>query len=199
VRSPLRRAEGMLPRFRRRTACRLLAAGFLTGVSCWFFGLDAWRAILSGCSVTAAGLVLSLRSVVPEPRHLAWTPGAPARQRGSRSDVANLSRSLHSGWGYVDLDAQERLQSLVRRRLLLDDGLDLDRADQRSAIERRIGAKSYRLLTQRQDGVPTLRGLISCLDALEATDSAHYSPPRPRLRDELPTILFSLRRKHARR
>lgn len=196
VRTSGRRLNEMLLPLGRRAAWRLLGAGFLVGVICWYFGLDAWRAILSGCSVTAAGWVLSSGSSAPDSRHLGWRSGRRARQRGSRSDVASLSSSLHAGWGYVDPVAQERLQSLARRQLLLVEGLDLDRADQRSAIERRIGAESYGVLTGGQGRMPTLRELISCLDALDATDSTHNPAPQPRARrwGPLPTIPFSLGR-----
>ncbi|MGH2861939.1 MAG: hypothetical protein ACRDLT_10610 [Solirubrobacteraceae bacterium] len=164
-----------------RAAVRLVGAGVLIGVVCWFFGLDAWRASLSGCSVTVAGLVLLSGSSDPDSRDLGWRRSGRARQRGSRSDVASLSSLLHPGWGYVDVVAFERLQSLVRRRLLLE-GLDLDQADQRSAIERRIGPETYGVLAGRQGRVPTLRALISCLDALDETDSTHYPAPQPRAR-----------------
>lgn len=183
----------MLLPLSRRAAGTLVGAGFLAGVFCWFFGLDAWRASLSGCSVAAAGWVLLSASSGPSSRHLGWRSGMRARQRGSRSDVAILSRSLRVGWGYVDPDAKERLQSVARLHLLLAEGLDLDRAGQRSEIERRIGAEAYGMLTGRQSRMPTLQEVVSCLDAL---DSNHYPAPLTRVRrwGPLPAIPVSLRR-----
>ena len=189
-----RRLKEMLHLPGRRATIEILGAAFLIAAICWYFGVDAWHAILLGCAITVTALAVLVGSSAPDALELSWRPGKRARREGSRSDVANLSGSLRSGWGYVGLTAERKLQQIARRRLALE-GLDLGNADHRSAIEQRIGAASYRVLVRPHGRLPRLRGLVSCLDALDAIDSTHYPapPPRPR-RWDLPRIPFSLGR-----
>lgn len=178
---PNQQLNEMLDRHSRRETGRILGAGFLIAAICWYFGVDLWHAILLGCAITVASLVLVVGASARDARNRGWRPGKRARRAGSRSDVANLSSSLRGGWGYVGLTAEEQLQQIARRRLALE-GFDLDNAEHRSAIERRIGAEAYRALVSSQGRVPKLRALLDCLDALDAIDEAHYPAPRPRAR-----------------
>ena len=175
----------------RREMIEIFGAGFLIAVLCWYFGVDAWHAILLGCAITVTALALLVGSSAPDALDLSWRPGKRASREGSRSDVANLSSSLRSGWGFVGLTAERQLQQIARRRLAVE-GLDLRNADHRSAIEQRIGAPAYRVLVSPAGRLPRLRSLISCLDALDAIDSTHYPAPQQRARRwDLPGIPFS--------
>lgn len=182
----------------RRETGKILGAGCLIALICWYFGVDIWHAILLGCAITVIALALVVGSSAPDARDLSWHPGERERREGSRSDVANLASSLRGGWGFVGLTAERQLQQIARRRLALE-GLDLDNAAHRPAIERRIGARTYRLLVRSKRRVPTLRALVRCLDTLDAIDSTHYPAPQPRARRrDPPRIPFSLGRPRAR-
>jgi hypothetical protein len=194
-----RQLIGMLHLPSRRETIEILGAGLLIAVLCWYFGVDAWHAILLGCAITVTALALLVGSSAPDALDLSWRPGKHARREGSRSDVANLSSSLRSGWGFVGLTAERQLQQIARRRLALE-GLDLKNADHRSAIEQRIGTRAYRVLVSPAGRLPSLRALLNCLDALDAIDSTHYPAPQPRARRwDLPGIPFSLGRARERR
>ena len=178
----------------RRQVRETLGAGFGIALICWYFGVDVWHAVLLGCAITVTALALLVGSSAPDSLDLSWRPGRRAHREGSRSDVANLSSSLRSGWGFVGLTAERQLQQIARRRLALE-GLDLKNADHRPAIESRIGTRAYRALVSTQGRVPTMRTLLHCLDALDAIDSTHYPAPQPRARRwDLPVIPFSLGR-----
>ncbi len=164
----------------RQATRKILGAGFLLAVICWYFGVDVWHAILLGAAITVIALALLIGYSAPDSRDLSWRPGMRVRREGSRSEIADLSASLHGGWGYVGLAAQERLQQIARRRLALE-GLDLNNAEHRAAIERRIGAGAYRALASSNGRVPRLRTLLSCLDVLDALDSTRYPAPQPRV------------------
>jgi hypothetical protein len=178
---PDRRLNEMLQLPSRRETAEILGCAFVAAAICWYFGVDVWHAILLGCAITVTALAVLIGSAAPDALDLSWRPGKRSQREGSRSDVANLSRSLRSGWGYVGLTAERQLQQIARRRLALE-GLDLGNADHRPAIEQRIGAASYRVLVRPHGRMPTLRALISCLDALDALDSTHYPVPPPRSR-----------------
>ena len=174
----------------RRELVEVLGAAVLIAVICWYFGVDVWHSILLGCAITVAALAVLAGASAPDARELSWQPGKRTRKDGSRSDVSNLSSSLHSGWGFVGLTAERQLQQIARRRLALE-GLDLQNADHRPAIERRIGARAYRALVSPRGRVPSLRALINCLNALDAIDPTHYPAPPPRARRwDLPGIPF---------
>lgn len=178
----------------RRETIEILGAGFLITVICWYFGVDAWHAILLGCAITVTALALLAGSTAPDALEVSWRPGKRASREGSRSDVASLSSSLRSGWGFVGLTAELRLQQIARRRLALE-GLDLNNAEHRSAIEQLIGASAYRVLVRPGGRLPSLRALLSCLNALDAIDSTNYQAPQRRARRwDLPGIPFSLGR-----
>lgn len=165
----------------RREAARTLGAGLLLALVCWYFGVDVWHSILLGCAITVSALALLIGAGAPDARDPNWRPGRRASREGSRSDVANLSGSLRSGWGFVGLTAQRQLMQIARRRLALE-GLDLGNAEHRPAIERRIGPRAYRVLVSRPDKMPSLRSLLYCLDVLDALDSTHYPARQPRSR-----------------
>jgi hypothetical protein len=178
----------------RRKTIEILGAGFLIALLCWYFGVDAWHAILLGCAITVTALALLVASSAPDALDLSWRPGKRASREGSRSDIASLSSSLRSGWGFVGLTAELRLQQIARRRLALE-GLDLKNAEHRSAIEQHIGTPAYRVLVRPGGRLPRLRALLSCLDALDAIDPTNYPAPQPRARRwDLPGIPFSLGR-----
>jgi hypothetical protein len=165
----------------RREALQTLGAGVLVAAICWYFGVDVWHAILLGCAITVTALACLAGGSAPDARDLGWRPGKRVGKAGSRNDVASLSSSLHAGWSLVGLTAQRRLYEVARRRLALD-GLDLQNADDRPAIESRIGAPTYRILMSSKSGRLTLRRLMYCLDMLDAIDSNHYPVPQPRSR-----------------
>ena len=178
----------------RRATGEIFGAGFLIAVICWYFGVDVWHAILLGSAITVTALALLVGSWAQGIGDLSWRHGDRRHREGSRSDIANLSSSLRSGWGFVGRTAERQLQQIARRRLALE-GLDLKNAEHRQAIERRIGAEACRALMSSQGRVPRLRVLLRCLDALDAIDPTHYPAPQPRARRwDLPGIPLSLRR-----
>jgi hypothetical protein len=180
----------------RRQATQILGAAFLLAVICFYFGVDAWHAILLGCAITVTGFALHVGSMASDARDLSWRPGNRSSRAGSRNEVANLSRSLRAGWGFVGLTAERRLNEIARRRLALE-GLDLRNPEHQPAIELLIGGAAYRVLRSRQGRVPSLRALTYTLDMLDAIDSTHYPVPQPRARrwGPLPAIPFSLGRR----
>jgi len=178
----------------RRETIRTLCAGVLIAAICWYFGVDVWHAILLGCAITVIALAAVAGTSAPDARDLSWRPGKRTRDDGSRNDVASLSSSLHAGWGLVGLTAERRFHEVARRRLALD-GLDLQNADHRLAIERRIGGRAYRILVRGQRRRLRLRTLRYSLDMLDAIDSNHYPTPQPRSQGWDPqSILSSLGR-----
>jgi hypothetical protein len=178
----------------RRDLTLTLAAGAAIALICWYFGVDAWHAILLGCAITVTALACLVGSTVPDALDLNWRPGRRTSREGSRNDIASLARGLRSGWGFVGLTAALRLQVIARRRLSLE-GLDLNNPQHQAAIERLIGRPAYRVLMTRNGRLPTLRGLIHCLDMLDAVDPTHYPPPQPSSRRwGRDAIRFSLRR-----
>jgi hypothetical protein len=165
----------------RREATQALLAGLAIAAFCWYLGVNAWHSILLGCAITVTALALLVGGSAPDARDLSWRPGKRASREGSRSDIASLSASLRSGWGFVGLSAERRLQQIARRRLALE-GLDLKNAEHRSAIEQHIGTPAYRVLVRPGGRLPRLRALLSCLDALDAIDPTNYPAPQPRAR-----------------
>jgi hypothetical protein len=193
-----RRVNQMLRLPSRRELEKVVGAAFLIGVICWYFGVDVWHAILLGCAITVTALALLVGSSATDARDLSWRAGKRPRSEGSRSEIANLSSSLKGDWGFVGLTAERQLQQIARRRLALE-GLDLSNAQQRSAIESRIGTQAYRVLVNRRGRVPSLLALVKCLDALDAIDPSRYPQPQQRARRwALPGIPFGLGRAHGR-
>ena len=177
---PRRSATGML-RLSRREAIRIVCGAVLVTALCWYFGTDVWHAILLGCAITVLGLAVEVATSAPEARDLSWLGGARSRREGSRNDVASLSSSLHVGWGLVGLTAERHLHQLARRRLALE-GLDLQNADDRVAIESRIGTRAYRVLVLDRRRQLRLRTLMHCLQVLDALNPTYYPTPQHRLR-----------------
>lgn len=186
-----RRLNELLRPPSRRELGEIVGAALLISAICWYFGVDVWHAILLGCAITVTALALLVGYSAPDSRDLSWWRDRRPRNEGSRSDIANVSSSLHGGWGLVGLTAERKLRQIARRRLAFE-GLDLTNPEHRAAIERRIGARSYRALVNPRGRVPSLRALLSCLDALDAIDPTHYPATRPRARRwDPPWIPFS--------
>lgn len=182
---------GMLRLPSRRETIRTLCAGVLIAAICWYFGVDVWHAVLLGCAITVTALAVFVGTAAPDARDLSWRTGKRARDDGSRNDVASLSSSLNAGWGLVGLTAEQRLHDIARRRLALD-GLELQNADHRLAIEGRIGGRAYQTLARRPTRRMRLRTLRYSLDMLDAIDSNHYPTPQPQSRGwDLQSILTS--------
>jgi hypothetical protein len=154
-------------------------AGLGTALVCWYFGVNAWHALLLGSAITVTALAVLAGSSAPDARDLSWRPGRRSNREGSRNDVANLAASLRSGWGFVGLTAERELMQIARRRLALE-GLDLSNPAHRDAIERRLGTRAYRTLASPPDRMPSLPRLLHCLDMLDAIDPTHYPVPHPR-------------------
>lgn len=161
-----------------RQALKVLAAASGVAAICWYFGVDAWHAILLGCAITVTVLASIRGTSSPENRNLGWRR-RDVRRAGSRNEVLNLSWSLRSGWGLVGGTADRRLVAIARRRLALE-GLDLKDPEHRAPIEGRIGPRAYKVLTRKDRGRTSFRALIYCLDALDAADSANYPAPPAR-------------------
>lgn len=175
----------------RREAARGVGTAVLAAAICWYFGVNVWHAILLGCASTVASFAVMNGASTHEFRDLSWRDKSGSRV-GSRNDVARLAESLRSGWEPVGLTAERRLREIARHRLALE-GLDLRNDDHRAAIERRIGTRAYRILSNSGKR-PRLRSLVYCLDVLDALDADHYPPPQPPSRRVSNLIPSHLRR-----
>ena len=150
---------------RHETIRAMLSVLLISAIS-WYFGADVGHAILLGCAITTIVVAAMVGTSTPE-RAESWLHRRADRGTGSRHDVAELSHSLHAGWGRVGVSAERRLFEIARRRLALD-GLDLGDPNDREAIEQRIGPGPYRLLTRRdRRRAVSFRGVVRCVDALE--------------------------------
>ncbi len=158
----------------RRETLQAIGTAFAIAAICWYFGADAWHAILLGCAITVVMLALAVASDAPIADRRSSERGRK-RPDGSRSDVAMLSGSLHVGWGTVGLPAESRLHRIAVRRLALE-GLYLDNPAHREPIERRIGTRAYRSLTRTSGRGMRLRTLIYCLDVLDTLSDPNYHP-----------------------
>jgi hypothetical protein len=165
----------------RRQLRFTLGAGAALALICWYFGVDFWHAILLAVAITVTALACLLALTATDAHDLSWRPGRRASREGSRNEIANLSRGLRSGWGFVGLTAERHLRVIARRRLALE-GLDLSNPQHQPAIERLIGPSAYRVLSSNRGRLPTLRALLHCLDMLDASDPTHYPAPQPRPR-----------------
>jgi hypothetical protein len=162
----------------RRQLRMTLGAGAALALICWYFGVDVWHSILLGCALIVIGFACLVGSNSADAHELNWHPGRRSSREGSRNEIANLSRGLRSGWGFIGLTADRRLHVIASRRLALE-GLDLSNPQDQLAIEQLIGPQAYRILRSNSGRLPTLRALLHCLDMLDATDSTHYPQPQP--------------------
>ena len=189
------REHGLGERLRlptRRETVSAVAAAALAAFICWYFGVNVWHSILLGCAATVASFAVMAGGSPPELRDLSWRHRSRKRL-GARNEIARLSQSLRSGWEPVGLTAERRMHQIARRRLALE-GLDLLNRDHRDAIERLIGGRAYRTLVHPLGRRPRLRALLHCLDALDANDAEHYTPPQPHSRRMPDLIPSNLRR-----
>jgi hypothetical protein len=166
----------------RATIARTSVLALMAAAVCWYFGATVWESLMLGCAITIVLLVARL-ATVPEVRDLRWHGTARAGTRGSRADVSTLAFRLRGSWGRIDYSVQRRARAIARRRLSFE-GLDLQNADHRPAIERLIGSDSYDFLVRTQNAPPKLRELLHCLDVLDtldpAFDPAHRAPSESR-------------------
>ncbi len=161
----------------RTQALQVLAVAAVVAVICWYFGVNVLHALLLGVAITVIAFVCLVVTLTPQARDIAWRARKQAGGKGSRTDVANLSGALKGGWGQVGRTAERRLWQLARRRLALE-GLDLQSAEHRTAIEARIGRTAYRTLKRTGKGGVRLRTLVHCLDTLDALNPTYYPAPQ---------------------
>jgi hypothetical protein len=154
------------PAWRRPLARRVIGAGLLTALVCWYLGADLWQAILVGtvAAVTAAALAIGAALEVAEIR---WRSGDRIGREGSRSDISVLSWGLRGSWGRVDPRVVTRVREIARMRLSSRD-LDLNSEADRPEIERLIGRRAYLTLAAGGRRPPRLRALLTCLDVLDS-------------------------------
>jgi len=139
----------------------------------WYIGMDAGRATAVG--IVALGLGIAW-IVVPEQRSVRWPRPVHTARDGARRDVVQLSWSLRTSLGRVQPGALARVRELARRRLAAR-SLALDDPADAAAIEQLIGAAAYAVL-RPGDGLPTLRSLLHCLDALDRLGAPPLGPFR---------------------
>ena len=149
----------------RAVAWRVLGLGLLAAVAGWYFGADAWHAILFGTVIAVAVVAVTLAGGLEE-GGVRWRGGDHVVREGSRNDIVSLSWQLRGSWGRVDARAVSRVRSVARARLE-PHGLSLRDADDRAAIERLIGRGPYLVLAGDRRP-PRLGPLLACLDALDA-------------------------------
>lgn len=153
------------------SASRALAALLaLTGLA-WYFGADLAHAVLLASALTVFAW-LSASVPAPPAESTDWRDPLRSKRVGSRSDLAQLSRSLREGRGRVGDAALGRARRIAQRRLMAH-GVDLlDPAD-RDRVDQLIGRPARRVLaTGRRRRPVSLRSLRRCLDALDALDKA---------------------------
>lgn len=175
----------------RREGLQILGIAAAVAVICWYFGVNVLHALMLGAAITVIGFACLIVSVTPQTRDLRWRGRRPPPNKGSRSDVANLSGSLKGSWGLVGRTAERRLWQLTRRRLALE-GLDLQNPGHREAIEARLGRPMYRTLMRAGKGGLRMRMLSHCLDTLDALNATYY--PEPRVSQHRPWLRLIPRR-----
>ena len=149
----------------RGPAWRVLGLGVLAAVAAWYFGADAWHAILFGTVIAIAIVAVTLAGELEE-GGARWRGGDRLVREGSRNDVVSLSWLMRGSWGRVDARAVSRLRSVARTRLQ-PYGLALGEEGDRAAIERLIGRRPYLVLAAGRRP-PRLGTLLACMDALDA-------------------------------
>jgi hypothetical protein len=162
----------------RRATARVLILALLAAALCWYFGADAWHAILIGGVITTVGVIGLVASETPDLITIDWRSVGRPNRHGARSDVAELSWTLRGSYGRVGGPAVWRARRLARQRLAVYQ-LDLGNPADRPEIERLIGRRAYTVLVRGERRPPLLRTFVHCLDALDALDPTRPVEPPP--------------------
>jgi hypothetical protein len=158
---------------RRSSGVIAMAEGAIVTLICWYFGLDAWRAVTFGAVAGSASLFYA---AWPNLREVQWHDARPARV-GARHDISWLAASLRPRYGRVGEGAVRALRALATHRLAVRH-LDLTKPDDQSEIERLIGRHAYAALRPQRRWKPTYRSVVRCLDALDGLDPAEENHDR---------------------
>ncbi len=159
----------LLARRGGRAIAEVTATAVVAGAICWYFGADVWRSLVLGTAIAAAavagleGLALGLS---PDDDDSSWREERGMRRNGARGDVASLAASVRGRGGRASL-ARGPVHQIARRRLATRQ-LDIERPEDRAAIEQVVGRRAYRLLVRDHRRGLSERSLVHCLDALDA-------------------------------
>jgi hypothetical protein len=156
-----------------REARRAVLAALLIAAVCWYFGVDAWHALLLGAAVTVIVVAAGAAGAASDAALPSWLGSGRPGADGSRNEVETIAWSLRGSWGRIGLTAERELRRIARRRLALE-GLDLANPAHREAIQALVGAPVYRILTRERWGRVSLRTLTRTLDALDRVNANYY-------------------------
>jgi hypothetical protein len=170
-RSPL----GLVQLPERRVTIWALVVAVFVAAACWYLGVDVWHSVLLGGVLTTVGLLSFVGLPERDIGTTEWRDGPGTNREGARGEVADLSWSLRTSYGRVDIKAVSRVRQLARRRLALHH-LDLNDPADRPRVELLIGPSAYGILVRSQRR-PRLRSLLHCLDALDAMDAPGPTMP----------------------
>jgi hypothetical protein len=174
----------------RRSTVGVFTLALVAAAICWFLGTNVWYAILIGTAATVMGIIARVITAETEARALGWGTEVRTNRSGARDDVLNLSWSMRGRGGRVGRTAEIKLRQTARRRLAIE-GLNLDRPEDRVAIEARIGAPAYQLLTREDITGVKLSTMTACLDLLDSLDANHYPAPQAQPRRRVLTFSSS--------
>ena len=149
----------------------------LIALVCWYFGVDAWHALLLGAAVTVIVVAAGVASAASDAALPSWRASERRGADGSRNDVETMAWSLRGSRGRVGLTAERELRRIARRRLALE-GLDLADPAHRQAIQALVGEQVYSILTRERWGRLSLRTLERTLDAIDQVNSNYYPQTR---------------------
>lgn len=154
------------PKYRARTAARMLAAIVAAPGAAWAIGVN-WIYCMLIASVCVAGVaVLELPALGDETY---WPPLDESQRGGGRREVSSLSWLLTSRRDGADRAAVLRLAEVARRRLALE-GVDLNLPADRERAVAALGSRVHAMLTEGPGRSPTHSMVTECIDALESLD-----------------------------